>query len=115
MASMEPETCRGGYWHVETWAGSFIVPDDVLEGDPTADNLSRYVPEGIGMTMGAPDRDCDEWAIEHREGWYGRMSAPGYLDCTDWETADSEEELIEQLTEGYDDDANETDDDESDD
>jgi hypothetical protein len=27
------------------------------------------------------------------------MSASGYMDCTDWESADSEEELLSQLKE----------------
>lgn len=22
---------------------------------------------------------------EYEAGWYGRLSAPGYLDCTDWD------------------------------
>jgi hypothetical protein len=26
------------------------------------------------------DDECDD----HGAGWYGRLSAPGYMDCTDW-------------------------------
>ena len=35
-------------------------------------------------------------------GWYARLSAPGYLDCTDWiGPFDSEDEAFEALYETY--------------
>jgi hypothetical protein len=38
-----------------------------------------------------------------RAGWYGRLSAPGYLDCTDWSGPySSEEEAGEALNDMYD-------------
>lgn len=48
-----------------------------------------------------PDRDREERLREITEtqenlsGWYGRLSAPGYLDCTDWDGPyDSAEEAL---------------------
>jgi len=36
-------------------------------------------------------------------GWYGRLSAPGYLDCTDWSGPySSEREASEALNDMYD-------------
>jgi len=31
--------------------------------------------------------DGDEWSYDRQEGigWYTRLSASGYMDCTDWE------------------------------
>jgi hypothetical protein len=35
-------------------------------------------------------------------GWYSRLSAPGYLDCTDWiGPFDTEDEAFESLYETY--------------
>lgn len=36
-----------------------------------------------------------------RDKQYGRLSADGYMDCTDWHYADSEIELWEQLVQSY--------------
>lgn len=35
-------------------------------------------------------------------GWYSRLSAPGYMDCTDWQGPyDSEDEALEGLFETF--------------
>lgn len=46
----------------------------------------------------------DGMYIEHEEiqGWGARLSAPGYLDCTDWCVFDTAEEAKEHLREMYD-------------
>ena len=37
-----------------------------------------------------------------KAGWYSRLSAPGYLDCTDWQGPYScEDEALEALYETY--------------
>lgn len=38
-----------------------------------------------------------------REGYGSRLSAPSYLDCTDWSVYDSPEEAVANLREMYDD------------
>jgi hypothetical protein len=56
------------------------------------------------------------WGIEAVQGWGVRLSAPGYLDCTDWAVFDTEAEadaavteLEAEQSEGDDDGDNETD------
>ena len=46
---------------------------------------------------------ADEECLENTEpGWYARLSAPGYLDCTDWVGPyDTEEEALEALFDVY--------------
>ena len=53
-------------------------------------------------------------------GWYCRLSASGYMDCTDWDgpftsQLRAEEHLVETHDDGNDDDAEETNDTDSDD
>jgi len=35
-------------------------------------------------------------------GWGARLSAPGYMDCTDWSLYDSEKEAHDELCDQYD-------------
>jgi len=39
--------------------------------------------------------------IDETEGYGARLSAPGYLDCTDWVIFDTEQEAIDYLAETY--------------
>lgn len=85
-------TYRGKYWICETSCGTEIVPFDV-ESDST--RLESLVEGEI------------EDLPELREGWYGRYSAPGYLDCTPWHWAESEAALVAELKGLYGDDEDE--------
>jgi hypothetical protein len=89
MGHMQAEWYETDYWRVETTAGTWIIPQDV-ESDPN--NLAAYVEGEIA------DPEQDVYA-EH--GWIGRLSAPGYLDATDWSAAETEQDLKEQLAELY--------------
>jgi len=57
---------------------------------------------------GAHQIDLEDYVdgkyIEHWEiiGWGARLSAPGYLDCTDWSVFDTEREAKEYLRDTYD-------------
>lgn len=42
--------------------------------------------------------------IEYHEGYIGRWTMPGYMDCSEWETAETESELMENLRDHYGDD-----------
>lgn len=76
-------------WRVETTAGTWYVPGDV-ESD--RDSLDDYVEGKI------QDPDEDVTAVF---GYFGRMSAPGYLDCTDWTFGETEEEVRNELSASY--------------
>lgn len=95
MAFMEKESFAGTYYAVETVEGTWFLPDGVCG------NLEGMEP---GILYSCPENDepdaCwDAWCslirnyvplgirqIERREGTLYRLSAPGYLDCTDWTT-----------------------------
>ena len=79
-------------WLVETgYCGTFAVPGDVvgvpsclrtdfaIDDWPTrnllADRLADYVE-------GSVDASTDSITVVH--GYFARMSAPGYMDCTEW-------------------------------
>lgn len=86
---MKPMVNKGKYWEVETTHGIFIVPEDVAGGDAVKDDLVQYVE---GDITGEP---------ELKDGWYGRMSADGYLDATDWIAGNSEEDVRQELDDMY--------------
>ena len=49
------------------------------------------------------------WSSTPREGFGARLSAPGYLDCTEWTVFDTVEEAEEYLQEMYGDDEDDSD------
>lgn len=77
MAFMVPEYLYGRWAECEdNWGETNIVPADMVE---EATDVVRY-----------------------RYGWGCRLSAPGYLDCTDWTVFDTEEEARDHIEEMYD-------------
>jgi hypothetical protein len=114
MASghMAPHITFGDCWMIETTRGeSFIVPADVHGIPPEArdeqifdddtdlvrDVFADYAPEGIYMPR--PDRIAS--ATVCRGVWLCRMSAPGYMDCTDWESHDTAQAAADSLIANY--------------
>lgn len=121
---LRPMVSHGYYFEVETSQGeTVILPDDVI-------NAPFAIVFGAGMDWSADERQqpqayefgelCEAVRdyidvapfvtisrIEAKAGWLARMSAPGYMDCTDWtahETQDKAREYLVQLY-GNDDDA----------
>ena len=75
MAFMEPEyehaTHHNPWYSVETTHGTELVPGDLVGYRPTLADLAEY-------TEGEPR------SFEPVTGYFARLSAPGYLDTTDW-------------------------------
>jgi hypothetical protein len=96
MAFMEPKIEYGPYLEIETPDGTWFLPADVagLTTDPAA--VRDYV-ESMS--------DPADWTVTIKTGWIGRLTAPGYMDCTDWSAYDSEQEAIDNLTDDDDGDA----------
>lgn len=94
MSFMKPQIYRGGYFAVETSDGTEIVPADVIGRTmgTAGEAFENYVSGHI--------LDTDE-CVEHKEGWLARMSAPGYMDCTDWTVHVSETAATLYLDEAY--------------
>lgn len=83
---LKPEICHG------RWFGS---------GEP--DCLS-YPAELFTKEQVAKENDIPVEDVEECEGWGARLSAPGYLDSTEWQVFDTEKEAREYLMETYGDD-----------
>lgn len=70
---MVPAYWKGQLWKVETDQGVYFVFPDQVSKDPANEEFADHVQgeiELIEMT---------------EEGWFCHMSAPGYLDQTEWE------------------------------
>lgn len=71
---MQPEVYTGPFYAIESNCGSEFFPAD---GD---------TPESLGYPA--------ETEYEIRQGTLGRLSASGYMDCTDWTPYESESEAL---------------------
>jgi len=83
---MQPQVEFGRWWEYETYEGTNWLPADLFTRKQITDNF----------TIGELD-----YIIEV-EGWGARLSAPGYLDCTDWVVFPTEKQAREYLVEMYD-------------
>ncbi len=92
MPFMEKQIIESGYVECETSEGTEIVPLDLVGGDPSIDSLADFVSGEIS-----------EFTV-HEKGFLSRLSAPGYMDCTEWSAHETEKEAEESLAEMYDDD-----------
>ena len=93
MASfMQPQIYEGRYFTVDTSHGSEIVPCDVagIYDDTTAETLQPYL-------QGKPQYADDKCVVD--TGWLCRLSAPGYMDCTDWYVYKTEADAREAMAE----------------
>jgi hypothetical protein len=100
MQFMKPEISQDDVWQIETDDGSTEhVPFSVCP-EGTIDALTEYVDGTI---------DPDVPIERLRKRWIARMSAPGYMDCTDWTVHDSREDAEDYLIETYDDEDAESD------
>jgi len=91
MSFMEKQITRKCQWYrVETSAGTEFVDADAVGKQEVADSdgLKDYC-EGRPIS----------WELI--EGYGARLSAPGYLDCTEWAVFDTSEEAEEYLEENY--------------
>lgn len=94
MGFMQKEIYFDTYFEVETSIGTEIVPGDLI-GNITqirADHFIEYL-EGDPL-------DPDE-LIEPQSGWLARLTAPGYMDCTEWTVHKTEKEAYDYLEEMY--------------
>lgn len=125
MSFMQPEIVFGDWIEVDGDNGTEFLPADLVTL-PDYDAFER--PDDLPEDAEFPDQDeswleaaraaCEDYiesrkvyTIAVRQGWGARMSAPGYMDCTEWCVFATEGEAEDYLKEYYGDD--ETEDDES--
>lgn len=93
MPHMIPQIEFMAAYHIETNCGTECVPADLVGDSATADSLSMYLE-------GKPRPDAEP---ERVEGWFARLSAPGYMDCTEWSGPfDTEKEAREHIADMFD-------------
>ena len=108
MSFMQRQVTRKMNWiQAETTYGTEFVPGDLgifvrnsdCPSQPlTPEEYARYE----GMIRPYTEGTIQSW--ENRLGYGARLSAPGYMDCTEWTVFDTEEEAREYLEENYPDD-----------
>lgn len=103
---MKPDVRIGSVFIVDTNVGTEVVPMSV------AGRLEFHKPNQT-YTRGRTFEHLVAWVYPYCEGkqiesvtlkknvWFGRLSAPGYLDCTPWTWATTQRELRSQLHQLY--------------
>ena len=106
MSYMQPQIRYGLWVRADFSDGVFFAPADSVsplpsvgctlrEEDAGFDDLLDAVSNMLGGS-GVPD------SLEVIDGWGARLSAPGYMDCTDWSVFATESEANKFLAEYYD-------------
>jgi hypothetical protein len=135
MGFMQPTAEYFTAYHVDTNAGTEIVPEDVCGALPRAETGLCPIC-GVNVTLNGETTDgrligtCGDaftetrWleddervgphlrdyledqhihSVERKQGWYARLSADGYLDCTGWDGPyDTSKEALDAVKELYD-------------
>lgn len=84
--------------HTATY-GTFHQLDTRNEG------IVSYPAEYFSAQNVADDHDMDVDDVETVIGWFARLSAPGYMDCTEWQGPyETEAEALADLADTYGDD-----------
>ena len=81
-------TIKSKWFQVETSQGTDFIPDDIMGKNPTLEGFADFC-EGIPVSF------------EAIEGYGARLSAPGYMDCTEWTVFQTAEEAQSYLEEMY--------------
>jgi hypothetical protein len=97
MEFMEQQVTVKSEWvEVEGSVGTTWVYREEWEG-PLDNSQDLYITESGVYEAG-------EYTVKTIQGFGARLSAPGYLDCTEWVVFDTESEAEEYLKEQYGDD-----------
>ena len=86
---MKPQIFKTHYWEVDGDSGTTIVPVDVCDADPKMDNAAQI------KLMSSYYEGFEISNMERKNGWLYRLSAPGYMDATEYEAFPSYREALE--------------------
>jgi hypothetical protein len=92
MGFMQAQAVEMSAFRVETTDGTELVPGDLVGTKPSKKALQEYC--NGKLRPGKP---------EAVKGWFSRFSAPGYLDCTEWDGPfETEEKALLELAKLHD-------------
>lgn len=114
MGFMERQiTVKRKWYEIDTNAGTFFIDVEDVDGG----KLAKDIEDGLEIDIDTFE-DSETFLqytegselenISVRVGYGARLSAPGYLDCTEWCVFDTEKEAEDYLEEMYGDDEDET-------
>jgi hypothetical protein len=90
MSFMQRQVTRKmSWWQIETTAGTVFLAVEDIGTEPADSSAFEDYCEG----------QVQSWELI--QGYGARLSAPGYLDCTEWSVFDSPEEAEAYLQEMY--------------
>ncbi len=101
---IEVDTTHGTEW-LDAVSLSLNVRDSQTETHPLTDKERESI---VSQLSDYCEGTIQEWKTVR--GYGARLSAPGYMDCTEWSVFDTPEEAEKYLDEMYGDDEDETDD-----
>ncbi len=113
MSFMQPEIVHGLWLRVDTMSGTWWVPE-YLVGPVFLKQDVAYEVDWYSLEPDSKLRalvlDLEDYVEADRteiyeltlvEGWGGRMSAPGYTDCTEWTVLPEREDVEAVLEDMY--------------
>lgn len=107
---MQHDIQHGTWLELDTNEGTIFLPDmlfnvpnvqNILDSDDNADDVYSELKAELSDFISSRSTIFNAALIE---GYGARLSAPGYLDCTEWSVYATEAEAEEALTEMYGDD-----------
>lgn len=105
MSFMQQQVTEKQWWvELDGTSGITAVPYDVLSDEERAIAESEDGDENEQEDLQSHFGDYYEgkvWSVSTREGYGARLSAPGYMDCTEWTVFDTPEEAEAYLKEAY--------------
>jgi hypothetical protein len=107
MSFMQPQIELGEWYQVETNYGTETVPADLIDLPLKLDETATTDNHGLAH-MAEALRDYLEGTqvreITRIKGYGARLSAHGYMDCTEWNVFETEQAAKDYLDEMYGDD-----------
>ncbi len=109
MSFMQPQIIESTFWEFDTDHGTETIPVDVCDwsGSPCDESdelLAEFVNQFADYLSGKRI-----YSAERVDGYLWRLSAPGYMDCTEWTRGESVADCVAECMAMYGDEFDEED------